>query len=164
MSSHYAAHFVAGSFLLLATTAHAQTTFQVGPRVGLNLTSSRFTGLYSPTPSAIRSGFEADLVGNLAVGHWALQPAVLFTQKGYTTHGSAITIDWPITYDEDMRYQYLTAPINVAYTQHQNGQGVQVFAGGMSACCSGVTIVKNIITLWVISQIAPREMKPIVEK
>jgi hypothetical protein len=130
MSSHYAAHFVAGSFLLLATTAHAQTTFQVGPRVGLNLTSSRFTGLYSPTPSAIRSGFEAGLVGNLAVGHWALQPAVLFTQKGYTTHGSAITIDWPITYDEDVRYQYLTAPVNVAYTQHKNGQGVQVFAGG----------------------------------
>ncbi len=130
MSRYYTAYLFAGSLLLLATTAHAQTTFQVGPRVGLNLTNCHFTGLYSTTPSAVRPGFEAGLTGSVAVGHWALQPAVLFTQKGYTTHGSGITIDWPITYDEDVRYQYLIAPVNVAYTQHKNGQGVQVFGGG----------------------------------
>lgn len=115
---------LAGS-LLLTATAQAQTTFSVGPRVGLNVATAHF-----PEKSSYRlAGFEAGLTGNLQLGHFAMQPSLLFSQKGYRTHGSLFSIDGPGTYEETVRLNYLTLPVNLAYSLGERGQGLQLFAG-----------------------------------
>lgn len=115
---------LAGS-LLLTATAHAQTTFNVGPHVGLSVATAYFP---SKSTSA-RAGVEAGLTSSLQLGHFAVQPSVLFSQKGYRTHGELIGIDSPVTYEETVRLNYLTLPLNLAYTLGRVGQGLQVFAG-----------------------------------
>jgi hypothetical protein len=113
------------SSLLLAGTAHAQATFSVGPRLGLNASTTHFTYIESST----HAGLEAGLTGSLQMGHFAVQPSVLFSQKGYHAHGGLISFDSPVTYDETVRLNYLALPLNLAYTLGQGGQGLQIFAG-----------------------------------
>lgn len=115
---------LAGSLLLMAT-AHAQTTFSVGPRVGLNVATAHF-----PDKASSRlAGLEAGLAGSLQLGHFAVQPSVLFSQKGYRMQGSLPSFDAPVTYDETVRLNYLTLPLNLAYTLGKSGQGLHLFAG-----------------------------------
>jgi hypothetical protein len=118
---------LAGTFLL-AATAHAQTTFSVGPRIGLNGSTVHLPVDYGG-PYTSRAGFEAGLTSNIQFGHFALQPSVLFSQKGYDSSGSLISIDTPVTYDEQVRLNYLTVPLNLAFTLGKAGQGLQLFAG-----------------------------------
>lgn len=119
--------WVAGG-LLLASAAHAQTTFRIGPRVGLNLATVHLPVNYG-APYTSRAGFEAGLTSSMQFGHFALQPSVLFSQKGYGSSGSLISIDTPVTYDEQLRLNYLTVPLNLAFTLGKEGQGLHVFAG-----------------------------------
>jgi hypothetical protein len=113
-----------GSCLGLASAAHAQAPFRFGPRVGLVRTSMRTADPYV----AARTGVEAGIVGALQVGHFAFQPGVLYTQRGFTRRdiplgggaGPRIT---------STRLDYLSIPLQVAYSQHVNGRGFQVFAG-----------------------------------
>jgi hypothetical protein len=110
--------------LLLACAAQAQSTFSLGPQVGLNLSSaSYFSDSYHPSS---RTGFEAGVLSNLHLGHVSLQPALLFSQKGYhlTSGGSQSTG----THDDNFRLNYLTLPVKVVYAR-KDGQGMQVFAG-----------------------------------
>jgi hypothetical protein len=119
--------FLAGS-LLLAGTAQAQATFSVGPRVGLNVATAHLPVNYDG-PYTSRAGFEAGLTSNIQFGHFALQPSVLFSQKGYGSSGSLPVLDFPMTYDEQVRLNYLTVPLNLAFTLGKAGQGLQIFAG-----------------------------------
>lgn len=124
--------FLAGNSLL-AGTAQAQATFHVGPRVGLSVASAHFADTYQASYSS-RSGVEAGLTGSLQVGHFALQPSVLFSQKGYRNSYALRYIDPPIptepgTVDEAVRLNYLTLPLNLAFTLGRAGQGLQVFGG-----------------------------------
>lgn len=123
-----ATHCLLASSFLLAATAHAQATFSFGPRVGLNVATVHFPEADGPTYTN-RTGFEAGLLGNVQFGHLALQPSLLFSQKGYQAAGSLPSFDTPITYDEQVRFNYLTVPLNLACTLGKAGQGVQVFAG-----------------------------------
>jgi hypothetical protein len=118
--------FVMGA--LLAGTAQAQTTFSVGPRIGLNVSTIHLSADYG-VPSTSRAGFEAGVTSNIQLGHFALQPSVLFSQKGYDSSGSLPSYDSPVSYEEQVRLNYLTMPLNVAFTLGKNGQGLQVFAG-----------------------------------
>lgn len=122
--------FLAGS-LLLVGTAHAQATFSVGPRVGLNVATAHFADEAPDISHTSRPGLEAGLMGNLQLGRWALQPSVLFSQKGYhkTSPAFGLAIYGPVTYDEIVRLNYLTVPLNVAYSLGHDGQGLQVFGG-----------------------------------
>ncbi|MGI4820400.1 MAG: outer membrane beta-barrel protein [Janthinobacterium lividum] len=110
--------------LLLACAAQAQSTFSLGPQVGLNQSSaSYFNDSYHPSS---RTGFEAGVLSSLHLGHVSLQPALLFSQKGYyltsgTTQNAA-------THNDNFRLNYLTLPVKVVYAR-KDGQGVQVFAG-----------------------------------
>jgi len=132
---------LAGS-LLLTATAHAQTTFSVGPRVGLNSTTVHFpdVGYSSYT---CRIGFEAGLIGNVQFGHFVLQPSVLFSQKGYSSSGSLPSYDTPITYEEQVRLNYLTVPLNLAFTLGRAGQGLQVFGGPYASLLVGGKYVQQ---------------------
>ncbi len=124
--------FVA-SGLLLAGTAHAQATFSVGPRLGGSVTSAHFPEKYNASYDS-RLGFEAGLLGNLQFGHFAVQPSLLFSQRGYRKASVPIYLDPsmlpdPGTIDETYRLNYLTLPLNLAFTLGRDGQGLQVFGG-----------------------------------
>jgi hypothetical protein len=114
--------------LLLARTAHAQATFSIGPRVGLNSSAVHFPVDYR-TSSTSRAGFEAGLTSNVQFGHFALQPSLLFSQKGSGSSGYLVGLDTPVTYDEQLRLNYLTLPLNLAFTLGKDGKGLQVFGG-----------------------------------
>jgi hypothetical protein len=116
------------SSFLLGATAHAQGTFSIGPRVGLNVSTVHFPVDYR-TSSTSRAGFEAGLTSNVQFGHFALQPSILFSQKGSGSSGTLIGIFTPNTYDEQLRLNYLTVPLNLAFTLGKDGKGIQVFAG-----------------------------------
>lgn len=118
---------LASSFLL-AATAQAQITFSVGPRVGLNVATAHLPVNYSG-PYTSHAGFEAGFTSNAQFGHFAVQPSFLFSQKGYATSGSLISIDSPVTYDEQVRLNYLTVPLNLVFSLGKNGEGLQAFAG-----------------------------------
>jgi hypothetical protein len=111
--------FFVGS-LLRAGTAEAWATFSVGPRLGLHAATAHFAYM----PSSLR----ARLTGSIQVGRFAVPPRVLFSQKGYASHGSRPSFESPVTFDETVRLNYLL-PLNLAYTLGQAGQGLQVFAG-----------------------------------
>ena len=122
---------LAASGLLLAGTAQAQTSFSIGPRVGFSATTTHFPDESQGISSSSRPGFEAGLLGNVQVGHFALQPGVFFSQKGYHSVGPAfgLTIYGPAGYEETVRLNYLTMPLNLAFSLRRDGQGLQAFAG-----------------------------------
>jgi hypothetical protein len=130
--------FLLASSLLLAGTAHAQATFTFGPRVGLNVARAHF-----PAPPDLLdldakytnlAGLEAGVTGNLQLGHFAFQPSVLFSQKGYASSGISPAYvfgnpPFPRRYEQRQRLNYLTLPLNFAFTLRHDGQGLQAFAG-----------------------------------
>jgi hypothetical protein len=118
--------------LLVASAAQAQATFSVGPRVGLNVSTAHFpSGQTWPeqVSSTSRPGVEAGLTSTVQLGHFAVQPSLLFSQKGYRSSGYRLLIDMVIPYEEEVRLNYLTLPLNFAFTLGRDGQGLQVFAG-----------------------------------
>ena len=127
--------FLTAGLLLLVATAQAQVTFSVGPRVGLNLANVPFKDQYRTYRTTARAGLEAGLVANVGFGHFAVQPAVLYSQKGfavadtYTTQASGNGGSVTTTLNEQYRLNYFTVPLNFVYAQRPDGQGVQVFAG-----------------------------------
>lgn len=130
------AFLFAAASLLLASTAQAQTTFSIGPRVGLNVSNARFPDTNQPTyPS--RLGLEAGLTSTVQFGHFAVQPSLLFSQKGYRTSGFTQSFDMMIATEEDYRLNYLTLPVNLAYTLGRDGQGLQVFGGPYASLLLG---------------------------
>jgi hypothetical protein len=111
--------------------AHAQVRFGIGPQVGYTLSSADYKYNSYTNDSNYRSGFSAGLTGEFGIGHLAIRPAVLYAQKGYNLEQSNPTTNTlPQSLSSRRRFDYLTIPINIGYTQHSNGQGVQVFAGG----------------------------------
>jgi hypothetical protein len=125
---------LASGLFLLATTAQAQVTFAIGPTVGLTLAKARASN--DDFPNTYRPGLEAGLLAAIGCGHFAVQPALLFSQKGYK---STYTVTYlapnrsqPNTtadFTRNAHFSYLTLPLNMVYCQHTTGQGFQVFAG-----------------------------------
>lgn len=115
---------LAGGLALLAAPAQAQTTFSIGPQVGLTVAGASNA---SPNTSTIhyRAGFEAGVQSIVQFGHLAVQPSLHFSQKGLNEHYG---YDLYSRYT-DYRLNYLTLPLNVAYSLRPDGQGLQVFAG-----------------------------------
>lgn len=115
---------LSSSLFLLATAAQAQPAFSIGPRVGLNVSGVSNS---SPDNTTIhyRPGFAAGLQSSVQFGHLAVQPSLQFSQKGLDEHYGRGLYSRYTTY----RLNYLTLPINVAYSLRSGGQGLQVFAG-----------------------------------
>ena len=148
-----------GGLSSLASLAHAQTTFAIGPRVGLTLAGASYKGSANDLPGgtssvAYKAGGEAGLMASVSQGHFALQPALLFTQHRYRIADDHQEFHGPIlhyTSQTDYRFDYLTLPINVAYQAKADGQGAQVFAGGYVGMLlgghtsgSGTVVVDNL--------------------
>jgi hypothetical protein len=131
-----------GSFALLALMAQAQVTFRLGPQVGLNVATTRYApderylsyGAVTTSITSYRPGFEAGVLGSIGFGHFLVQPAVLYSQKGFHVRGTQSNVmatdgTIPAPYEQANRMNYLTLPLSVAYAQHKSGQGFQVSAG-----------------------------------
>jgi hypothetical protein len=128
-------------FLLLAglglstLRAQAQASFSIGPRVGLNLATSHFVHPSIFDAPQYRPGLEAGVASVVSWGHVALQGSLLYSQKGYKerttveirTSNNIYSGTGELEHAE--RLHYLTLPLALAYTQHRDGQGFQVFAG-----------------------------------
>jgi hypothetical protein len=122
--------FISGSLLLISSYAQAQVTFGIGPRVGLNASTAPYEAQTRAYNTGYRAGLEAGLVGSLGAGHFAVQPAVLYSQKGFTIHDAFSGSLWTEKHDDTYRLHYLTIPVSFAFTQQVNGQGLQVALGG----------------------------------
>ncbi len=144
-------------FLLAAlattATAAAQTKFQIGLRGGVNRATTTLddasTGAYS---SAFYSGdkfgifgWQGGVVAEIDFGKFALQPALLFSQKGEHFQTKAYFVQTSGLSGSESgsinRYNWLEIPVNVVYTV----RGVQVFAGpyvamGMGGRQKGTTL------------------------
>lgn len=110
--------------------AQAPVRFSFGPRVGYKLSTTHFTN-HRFFKTSYRPGLEAGVTASLRRGHFALQPAACYVQKGYRL---AFVIPGDrvfeaLHYRDNTRLDYLVFPLNLAYSQHADGQGWQVFAG-----------------------------------
>lgn len=116
-------------------SAYGQLRVAVGPQVGLNAATAE-----NKSPDRTYNtefAWRGAAGGTVNVGwqHWAGQASVLYAQKGfrvddkYSDPGPGVRIT-RLHAQETFRLNYLTLPVNLAYTQQTNGQGMQVFAGG----------------------------------
>jgi hypothetical protein len=146
--------FLAGG-LLLAGTAQAQVTYSVGPWVGGNVSSVRFPTTDRAAPAS-RPGLEVGLTSTVQLGHFALQPSLLFSQKGYRHLGYLLNFDLVTPYEEDVRLHYLTLPLNLAFTLGCAGQGLQVFAGPYASLLLSRPLRHGVYAVAVPAQAGPR--------
>lgn len=134
------------TMLLSAATASAQTTFRLGLRGGGNRAASTLaatsnsTGNYPFNFSADKSAiyaWQAGAVLEVAFRKFALQPALLFSQKGERSNTIGYISGVAGMSGEERRstnrYNWLEFPLNAVYTTH----GFQVFAGPYVAVAVG---------------------------
>ena len=113
--------------LFFTAAAQAQTTFSIGPKVGFTASSVRLRdNAHYASSAQYRTGFEAGLISTIGFGHWQLQPALLFSQKGYRFGFNSSTF---VGETDKVRLNYITIPLNLAYAQRPDGRGLQVVAG-----------------------------------
>jgi hypothetical protein len=119
------------SLSLLATTpSQAPATFSFGPKAGLTASTA-----YCPRyPTSYRTGFETGMVSAVSWGHVSLQAAALYSQKGFQAPLGydalpAVVMGTAYAAATDLRLDYLTLPVNLAYSPRADGQGWQVVGG-----------------------------------
>ena len=126
---------VLGYLALVPPPAQAQAHFSVGPQGGAVGSFSSYSdhNSYSnggrPYQTRYLAGFEAGVAGSLALGHLTVQPALLFSQRGFRIDDDYASNYWHAITSVRLRLNYLSLPLNVAYAFRPSGQGVQVFAG-----------------------------------
>lgn len=141
--------FLVAALWLSATVATAQTTFRLGVRGGANRaattldpagnSSGTYPFSYSSDKSAIYA-WQAGVVLEASLGQWAVQPALLFSQKGeyFTTTNFMSGFAGYGTEEvrSTNRYNWVELPLNVVYTL-RGDHGWQVFAGPYVAVAVG---------------------------
>jgi len=152
MKSSFIALLLAAGLANAAAPVQAQTTFSLGLRLGGNLSNRAGDDpTYSPNNGNSsgstkldykRTGLLAPQFGamlNVSFGRFALQPAVLFSQKGVDqtlTATNTIPDNYPFfssytlkeNYHAISRPNYLEIPFNLVFTRGGD-YGFQVFAG-----------------------------------
>jgi hypothetical protein len=136
--------------LFISICVNGQTRISVGPQIGLNISKSNYEDLYGYNYSYKTSStprFEAGIVANFGHRHIALQPSVLYSQKGFVldgglqeTNGTQTSV---VSIHQTLSLNYLTIPINIVYTQKDNGQGFQAFGGGYLGILLGGKVKYN---------------------
>ncbi|MDF7813320.1 porin family protein [Hymenobacter sp. YC55] len=132
--NHFITRGLLASTLLFAANA-AQAQITIGARVGANLANARITTNSSfvvDTDTKAKVGAQAGLTLNAQFGKLAVQPSVLFSQKGFqlTQAGTATLNGVTTTFlnKSDAALNYLEVPVNLVYT-FGDEQGFQIFAG-----------------------------------
>ena len=123
---------LAGTGLLAAGPARAQAVVHIGPQVsvGAGFSAYRDGGDNGRAyHTLVRPGFEAGVVGSVAFGRVAVQPALLFAQRGLRLDDTYTTPTYLAITKATLRLNYLTLPLNVAYAPRTDGRGWQLAAG-----------------------------------
>ena len=121
--------------LVLASPAKAQAKFNIGPQVGAASSISSYSDQANfsnggrPYQTRYLAGFEAGVAGALTFGNLEVQPALLFSQRGFRIEDDYINYYYHATTSVRLRLNYLCLPLSVAYTFRATGHGLQVFAG-----------------------------------
>ena len=119
---------------LLACPAGAQVQVRLGPQLGLNLSRMAYTPAeQAGVPTQMRTGLVAGVQAVASRGQWAVQPALLYSQTGFSLKAETTSnvngySNW-FSRQEEYRFTYLTLPLNVAYMSHPDGHGFQLFGG-----------------------------------
>ncbi|RTQ49153.1 PorT family protein [Hymenobacter gummosus] len=124
--------------LLAAGTAQAQVYLSAGPTVGYSYTSfdNGADNIYLHGPTFQQHGLwrpQGGLTFNARLGHFALQPSVLFVQKGneshYTAEGRYQGQVYYRRFEQSTKINYLEIPLNLVASLGREGRGLQVLAG-----------------------------------
>lgn len=115
----------------LAGISRAQAQVTVGPRIGLNLADISFK-LDDTDDDDLKTKLlaapQAGLTLNAAFGNLALQPSLLFSQKGAKVTVDESSPGFSNVTTTTARLNYLELPVNLVYTTGGT-EGFQVFAG-----------------------------------
>jgi len=91
-------------------------------------------------------GGEAGLAAEIRWTHFAVQPSILYSQRRYKLTDDHVENHGVILHyvsQSDYRFNYLTLPINLAYSLREDAQGIQGFAGGYVSCLLGGQVKGN---------------------
>jgi hypothetical protein len=139
------ATLLAASLLLSAASASAQTAFSLGVRGGLNRAQLATRGAGNDYPrrtldASALYAWQAGVTLEARRGNLALQPALLFSQKGlrFTTATTIVGVAGTDTWESTgtNRFNWLELPLHIVYTQHGD-HGLQLFAGPYVALAVG---------------------------
>lgn len=121
--------------LLGAVSTYGQVRFEAGPQLGLNAGTARYhLGRDFDTKFALNGQVGAAV--NLGWRHWELQAAALFAQKGFRVDDDYTPANFSSTNlrhartKHTYRLDYLTLPVNQAYSLRADGQGLQRYLVG----------------------------------
>lgn len=126
---------------LTAGLSQAQNLSGIGLRLGGNLASGTFTTVDQAagpgSDYAYRRGsllgYQVGVAASFGGGHWAVQPALVFSQKGLKQTATIKANFGGYDYQEKdvskARVHYLELPLNFVYALGAEGEGFQVFAG-----------------------------------
>lgn len=149
--------------LLSGATAVAQPTFRLGLRGGLNRATSTVAATsnspstypfsYSATKSALNA-WQAGAVLEVAFRHFAVQPALVFSQKGeqFNTYEAAGFQRIQET-QQTSRPNWVEMPVNAVYTLHN----FQLFAGPYVALAVGGRQHSSVVQSASFARFAPYE-------
>ncbi|TYZ09552.1 PorT family protein [Hymenobacter lutimineralis] len=126
----YCGLFVTGICLAAASSASAQVT--IGARVGLNAATIGVNlededDEEDFNPKMIL-GPQVGVTVNAQFGSFAIQPSLLFAQKGYRIQEDEEDGGIKVEYKSTTRLSYLELPVNFVYTLGEE-DGFQLFAG-----------------------------------
>ncbi|SDY72283.1 porin family protein [Hymenobacter psychrophilus] len=117
--------------LALGGTTLAQAQVTIGPRIGLNLAdiSFKFEDIDdADLDTKLLVAPQAGITLNAAFGNLALQPSLLFSQKGTKVTVDESSPGFSNVTETTARLNYLELPVNLVYTTGGT-EGFQVFAG-----------------------------------
>jgi hypothetical protein len=121
------------NLLLLAGAAQAQATLSIGPTIGGNLSTLHDADANAATVNS-RLGWLAGAQAAISWHNFAVQPALLFSQKGYKneydlTYRDSNNIPGGGIIHNNFQLSYLTLPLNFCYAPLGATTGPQLFAG-----------------------------------
>ncbi|RZK32472.1 MAG: PorT family protein [Hymenobacter sp.] len=146
MNKLLAIPLLSGSLFLFATAAHAQLKVSIGPVVGETLMKQH---LSNDTKLDYRFGLVAGAQAYLSWGRFALQPALLFSQKGSQYATQVLFRTNPSSPDDYLEFKtrtrlnYLTLPLNFTFAPAGTATGPQFFAGPYVSMLLGGSVEQN---------------------
>jgi hypothetical protein len=133
-----------------ASLVRAQAVVTLSPRLGATLAAASYQGssdnMAGTYHTSAKLGGEAGLMASVRWGHFAVQPALLYAQRRYKLADDHVEDHGIILHylsASDYYFNYLTLPLNLAYSCQQDGQGFQGFAGGYVSRLLGGQVAGN---------------------
>ena len=137
---------LSGGLALATTAAHAQLKVSIGPVIGETLMTQHQS---NDTKLDYRFGLVAGAQAYLSWGRFALQPALLFSQKGFKYSSQILyrtnptSPDIYVDFTTRTRLNYLTLPLNFTFAPAGTATGPQFFAGPYVSMLLGGNVAQD---------------------